>query len=98
MKSFIHRRSAVLLLAIISLLLLTACSQTASLPSQMLNREDRFSLELTYLGEIPRTDDFRILQGGCVTEDFAYFAMLSEKNSDAYSLSKCYIIKYDRTP
>ena len=49
MKSFIHRRSAVLLLAIISLLLLTACSQTASLPSQMLNREDRFSLELTYL-------------------------------------------------
>ena len=96
MKSSIRRRCAVLLLAIISLSLLTACGQTATLPSQMLNSEDSFSLELTYLGEIPRTDDFRILQGGCVTEDYAYFAMLSEEDFDSYFLSKCYIIKFDR--
>lgn len=77
--------------------LLISCNQTSTLPNRMINSEDTFSVTLEFAGEVPRIDDFRIMQGGCVTEDYAYFAMIGAENADAYILSECYIIKYDRS-
>ena len=88
--------SCLVFILILASCVLTGCGPKNAPPSQVLNQEDAFSLELTYLADIPKTGSFRILQGGCVTQEHAYFAMLSDENFNSYILSKCYIIKYDR--
>lgn len=75
--------------------LLASCEDNSALPSEIINSQDSFVLSVEYVGDIPRIDGFRIMQGGCVTENYAYFAMLDEKNADSYILSSCYIVKFD---
>ena len=67
-----------------------------ALPAEMLNPRDSFALKVELVGAIPRTEGFRILQGGCVTEKYAWFAMVSEDQFSDWEKSQCYIIRYDR--
>lgn len=64
-------------------------------PAALLNSEDHFELQSELVGTIPPIDGFRILQGGCVTEDNAWFAMVSEEQFNDWEKSQCYILRYD---
>ncbi|MBE5786878.1 MAG: hypothetical protein E7324_04975 [Clostridiales bacterium] len=65
-------------------------------PKEILNDTDPYILPLEYVGLIPRIDeDFWILQGGCVSGDYGWFATIGAKNSSFYQWTECYIRKYD---
>jgi len=89
-------KKLLVLVLFVAVLFLTACGKKEQTPSEMINETDQFSVTMELVGEVPRMEDFRILQGGCVTEDYAWFIMTSEENADIYYMTKCYVLKYDR--
>ena len=47
------------------------------------------------LGHIPHVDDnFRVLQGGCVNEEYGWFALIGADKAKHYPLTECYILKF----
>ena len=64
--------------------------------SDVINSTDQFKVTAELVGEVPRIDGFRIMQGGCVTEKYAWFIMINEENARNYFMTECYIIKYER--
>lgn len=49
-----------------------------------------------YVGPIPHVDEnFRILQGGCVYENYGWFAMIGADKAQHYPLTETYILKFD---
>ena len=81
---------------ILTLLLMSSCSQKEVILSDIINSTDQFKVTAELVGEVPRIDGFRIMQGGCVTEKYAWFAMINEENASSYYKTESYIIKYDR--
>ena len=45
------------------------------------------------VAHVPKNGNFKIMQGGCVTEDYAYFAVINTTDYDTKD-SGCYIYKY----
>ena len=45
------------------------------------------------VAHVPKNGNFKIMQGGCVTEDYAYFAIINTTDYDTKD-SGCYIYKY----
>lgn len=82
------------LMAVLVAAALTGCGK--SRPCDVINEKDSFRLELTHVLDVPSVDTFRIMQGGCVTEDYYYFALINAENSRDYYKTEAYIFKYDR--
>ena len=46
------------------------------------------------VAQVPKSGNFKIMQGGCVTEDYAYMVMINTADYDTQAAG-CYIYKYD---
>lgn len=84
------------LFLLLAVLLLTACGKSEALPGEILNSQDSFGVTTELVLEIPSVDDnFRVMQGGCVTEQYAWFIVVSTENYSDESAKEAYIVKYD---
>lgn len=63
-------------------------------PTAILNSTDTFSLTTKLVGPVPRIGNYRIMQGGVVTEKYAYFAMINTTDFPE-SAVQSYIVQYD---
>lgn len=86
---------AVIALAALAIIFLVGWLLRPSTPADLINGKEQFRLQTELIGTIPRMDGFRILQGGCVTEKRAWFAMVSDEDFSDWEKSKCYILCYD---
>jgi len=76
---------------------LASCSKKTQPPSEMLNSEDHFSVTTEELVKFSSIDEnFRIMQGGCVTEEYAWFIVVSAEDYGNDATKECYIVQYDR--
>jgi len=68
-----------------------------NIPAGMLNATDSFAVTTELVRDLPNIDDnFRVMQGGCVSEEYAWFMIVNAENySDDYN-KRCYIVQYDR--
>ena len=64
-------------------------------PSTILNSTDSFIAETKLVGPVPRIGNYKVMQGGVVTEDYAYFALINTADFPE-SAVEAYILKYDR--
>lgn len=64
-------------------------------PSAILNATDKFVAKTKLIGPVPRIGNYRVMQGGVVTDKYAYFAMINTTDFPE-SAVEAYIIKYDR--
>jgi len=78
-----------------AVLLLTACGGGKSVPSKMLNSTDSFAVTTELIGDVGRFDDFQQLQGGCFTEEYAWFAVIDITTNITYGMTESCIVKYD---
>lgn len=90
------------ILAVLSLTLccLAGCGNSKenmrTLPGEILNSEDNFTVITEQVLEIPRIDeDIYILQGGCVTEEYAWFILTGRNDFGGELYREAYVIKYD---
>ena len=84
-----------LLCFLLSVFLLTACGTSEALPSEILNSTDSFAVTTELIGDVAGFDNFQVLQGGCVTEDYAWFALLDRTTTESYASTESCIVKYD---
>lgn len=99
MKRFLpYNKAGKICFAVVFLLLLVACGEKQVLPKEMLNAQDSYRIVTELALEIPAIDDnFRIMQGGCVTEEFAWFILVGAEGYGADLYKEAYMIKYDRS-
>lgn len=94
MKAVLRRFCTGLLCVLLLLPALTGCGKKR--PCDIINDKDSFRLELTHLADIPAVGTFSIMQGGCMTEDSYYFALINSENSQKYTKTEAYVFKYDK--
>lgn len=65
-------------------------------PADMTNirLESNYATISEKVAQVPKDGNFKIMQGGCVTEDYAYMAMINTADYDTKAAG-CYIYKYD---
>jgi len=65
-------------------------------PADMTNikLESNYATISEKVAQVPKIGNFKIMQGGCVTEDYAYMAMINTADYDTEAAG-CYIYKYD---
>lgn len=64
--------------------------------SELIQSGEPLTVEARLVGAIPHIDsNFRLLQGGCVNEDYGWFAIISAENYQYYFMTECRILKMD---
>ena len=70
--------------------------EKTELPSEILNPEDSFRVTSQRILEIPAVDEnICIMQGGCVTEEYAWFVIAGKDNNGSERFRESCIVKYD---
>ena len=85
------------IIMILLVFLLTGCNKQAKTPGEIINEEDSFSVITEEVLNIPRIDDnFRIMQGGCVSDKYAWFLIVSAENYKNDLKKETIILQFDR--
>lgn len=83
------------ILILVWVLLLLPSWALAAAPSEVITGQDRLVGVAEQIGNVESFGNFCILQGGCATEDFAWFIMLDKTTAQAYAATKSCVVKYD---
>ncbi len=77
--------------------MVSGCGEASTVPGKVLNSEDQFTVETELVLEIPQIDEyFRVMQGGCVSDKYAWFVIVSAEDYNDDENKEAYVIKYDR--
>lgn len=85
---------AAILIVAVGVALYAANQKKTLTPTEMINSVDQFNTEATLVAKVPKIGNYRAMQGGCVTEKYAWFVMLNSADFAGH-LTECYIFKYD---
>ena len=84
----------VVLIAATGVKMYVAKQKKAMTIAELINSGNQFSTEATLVARVPEIGNYQVMQGGCVTEKYAWFVMLNSTDFPAY-FTECYIFKYD---